>query len=240
MSNEIAVQQSAEVSPMQLIAQASKAGASIEQMQQLFELKLRVDADEARRAYNKAFTAFKAEAVAIVKGTSVKAGPLAGTKYANLFDVVNAVIPALSRHGLSHSWKLTKDERDWMEVTCTIHHSLGHSESVSIGAAPDEGAGRNKIQARCSAITYLERYTLLAATGMAASDADDDGQGGGNGKPRMSADDLHYAIENIENASTPAELKTIYEAAYKSAKEIGDRAAMGKIVDAKDKRKGGM
>ena len=237
MSNELAVR---EVNPLAILQAAVEKGTSIEQLAVLMGLSERWEANQARKAFNVAFSAFKSEAVAIVKTTKVLAGPLKDSKYANLFDVVSAVTPALSRHNLSHSWKLTKDEKDWMEVTCTIQHSLGHSESVSMGSAPDAGPGRNPIQARGSTMSYLERYTLLAATGMAASDADDDGQGGIDAKPRMNRDDLDNALENIKESSNLGELQTIYHAAYKQAKDIGDRAAMGKLVDAKDKRKGEM
>lgn len=228
-----------QITPMQMIAQASsRPDVSIERMAQLFELQLRWEANEAKKAFSSAFAAFKAEAVTIVKNTDVKAGPLAGTKYANLFDVVNAVIPALSKHGLSHSWKLSKDEKDWMEVTCTMTHALGHSESVSMGAAPDTGPGRNAIQARGSAKSYLERYTLLAATGMAAGGTDDDGAGGGKQEPvGLSDEDYLSWASAIENASSLASLKTTYELALTAADVAKDKKSKGKFIDLKDKRK---
>ena len=65
-----------------------------------------------------------------------------------------------------------------MEITCTLSHEGGHSESVSMGGPPDTGPGRNAMQARGSTKTYLERYTLTAILGLAAQDADDDGKGG--------------------------------------------------------------
>jgi hypothetical protein len=141
-------------------------------------LQERWEANEARKAHAAAFSAFKADAVTIIKGTTIKDGPLKGKKHADLFDVVSAVTPGLSKHGLSVSWKLTKDEKDWLEVTCYLKHVGGHVEFVSMGGAPDSGPGRNAIQARGSTKTYLERYTSLAILGMAASDADDDGDGG--------------------------------------------------------------
>ena len=76
-----------------------------------------------------------------------------------------------------------------MEVTCTLHHIGGFTEAVPMGGAPDTGPGRNAIQARGSAKTYLERYTVLAILGLAAQDADDDGAGGAQeqGKTDISA-----------------------------------------------------
>lgn len=173
-------EQSVAANPMQLLQSALDKGASIEQMQQLMDLQERWEATQARRDFNAAFSAFKAEAIVIVKGTTIKDGPLKGKKHANLFDVVSAVTPRLSAHGLAISWKLSKDEKDWMEVTCTLRHAAGHFETVSMGAAPDAGPGRNAIQARGSAKSYLERYTATAILGLAAADSDDDGAGSGS------------------------------------------------------------
>lgn len=178
--NEIEVvseekKQMAAVTPMHLIERAQAANASIEQMQQLFDLQLRWEENEARKAYNKAFASFKAESVQIIKNITVSDGPLKGKKYADLFAAVNAITPALSKHGLSHSWRLTRDDKDWIEVTCTIRHELGYSESVSMGGPPDTGGAKNAIQARASSKSYLERYTLLGITGLASCDQDSDG-----------------------------------------------------------------
>lgn len=177
--------QAVTVTPMQMLASAMEKGIDTAQLEKLLDLQERWEQGEARRAFNAAFADFKAEAVTIVKGTLIKDGPLKGQKHANLHDVVIATTPKLSAHGLAISWKLTRDDKDWMEVTCTLRHIAGHSESVSMGAAPDTGPGRNAIQSRGSAKTYLERYTATAILGLAASDQDDDGsKAGGDGKDK--------------------------------------------------------
>lgn len=157
---------------------AIKQAAPLEQLEKFMQLKRQHEANEERKAFNKAFAAFKAESVTIMKGTKITDGPLKGKSHANLFDVVSATTPALSKHGLTIAWKLSKDDPQWMEVTCTLRHDAGHSESVSMGGAPDTGPGRNAIQARGSTKSYLERYTATAILGLAAQDADDDGKGG--------------------------------------------------------------
>lgn len=164
-----------DASPTGLMLALMGRGASIEQISQMMDLQDRFERREAEKAFNAAFAAFKAEAVSVVKNRKVTDGPLKNKSYAELFSVVDAVTPALSRHGLSASWKLTKDDKDWIEVTCTIKHAAGHSESVSMGGPPDVGGAKNAIQARASTITYLERYTLKAITGVAESGDDTDG-----------------------------------------------------------------
>lgn len=162
-------------SPAAMMMAAMSQGASLEQVEKMMDLQERYEKREAEKAYNAAFAAFKAEAVRIVKGRKVTDGPLRGKEYAELHDVVDAVTPALSRHGLSTAWKLTRDEKDWLEVTCTLKHVGGHSESVSMGGPPDAGGAKNALQARASTKSYLERYTLKAICGVAEGGDDSDG-----------------------------------------------------------------
>lgn len=174
----IAVQQTGTIaaqSPMGMMLAAMNQGASLEQVEKMMDLQDRWERKEAEKAYNAAFAAFKAEAVRIIKGRKVTDGPLRGKEYAELHDVVDAVTPALSRHGLSTAWKLTKDEPQWLEVTCTLKHTSGHSESVSMGGPPDAGGAKNALQARASTKSYLERYTLKAICGVAEGGDDTDG-----------------------------------------------------------------
>lgn len=161
--------------PALLLQMAVQQGADLDKLERLMALQERWEATEARKAYDTAFAAFKSEAVKIVKNKQVSAGPLSGKSYAELFSVVNAVTPALSAHGLSSSWKISRDEKDWLEVTCTIKHSAGHMESVSMGGPPDVGGAKNPIQARASTVSYLQRYTLKAITGLSEQDDDTDG-----------------------------------------------------------------
>ncbi|WP_223717212.1 ERF family protein [Pseudomonas aeruginosa] len=163
-------------SPMGMMLAAVKQGATLEQVEKMMDLQERWEKAEAKKAYDAAFANFKAEAVIIIKGRKVTDGPLKNKSYAELHDVVNAVTPALSKHGLSSSWKLTRDEKDWMEVTCYLRHVGGHEESVSMGGPPDTGGAKNAIQARASTKTYLERYTLKAITGLSEQGDDDDGR----------------------------------------------------------------
>jgi len=165
----------ADRSPMGQMVTAMQKGASLADVREMMTIQREWEAGEARKAYNVAFSKFKAEAVHIVKNRQVTDGPLKGKSYAELHSVVDALTPALSRHELSASWKLTKDDKDWMEVTCYLRHSQGHEESASMGGPPDTGGAKNQIQARASTKSYLERYTLKAICGVAEGGEDNDG-----------------------------------------------------------------
>jgi len=161
--------------PMSMLAMAVSQGADLDKISKLMDLQERYEKAESVKAFNAAFASFRAESVIVIKNRKVDAGPLSGKRYAELFSVVNAVTPALSRNGLSAAWKLTKDEKDWIEVTCTIKHVLGHSDSVSMGGPPDAGGAKSPIQARASTVSYLERYTLKAICGVSEQEDDNDG-----------------------------------------------------------------
>jgi hypothetical protein len=141
----------------------------------MLDVKKAYEADEARKAFAVAFAAFKSEAVKLVRNRTITAGPLAGKKHADLFAAVDAVTPLLAMHGLSHSWRTTRDEPDWIEVECVVRHAQGHAESVRMGGPPDTGGAKNAIQARASTTTYLQRYTLKSICGIAEQDEDTDG-----------------------------------------------------------------
>jgi hypothetical protein len=200
---------SIDTSPPAVIARALATGTPVADLKELMAMQERWEANEARKSYSAAFAAFKAEAITVFKGTAIKDGPLKGKFHANLFDVVIASTAALAKHGLSASWKLTKDDPAWMEVTCVLSHIDGHSESVSMGGAPDTGPGRNAIQARGSTKSYLERYTLMGILGLAASDKEDDDAGHGHNLPRITEEQVRILDDTITEigANKPAFLK---------------------------------
>jgi len=185
----------AAITPLAMLNQAVANGAGIDVLERLMGLHERWEANQARKAFTEAFAAFKAEAVTVVRNRLVTDGPLKGKSYAELTAFVDAVTPALSKHDLTASWDVTKDEKDWIEVTCIIEHVLGGSKRVSLGGPPDAGGAKNAIQARASTVTYLERHTLKAACGLAEQGDDKDGRGDGDKITDDQAEELKAALE---------------------------------------------
>jgi len=170
MSNELA---KTENNPAALIALAIEQKAPMESLSKLMDLQERYEKNEARKAYHVAMAAFKADPPTIVKSREVSFG---NTKYkhADLAEISTLISEALSKHGLSAAWRIEQGEKA-VTVTCEITHILGHSESTPMTAPPDTSGSKNSIQSIASTVTYLQRYTLLSITGLAASDTDDDG-----------------------------------------------------------------
>lgn len=204
----------APATPADLLRIAVEGGADLDKLERLMALQVDWEQRQAKRRYDEAFAAFKSEAVRIQKNQTVLDGPLRGKRFAQLFVVVDAVTPALSKHGLSSSWKITKDEKDWIEVTCYLRHVDGHQEAVSLGGPPDTGGAKNAIQARASTVSYLERYTLKAILGLSEREDDDDGRAGG---PSQDADDPLLAAWQAASLEGHEALKAAYFAAQDDA-----------------------
>lgn len=165
--------------PLAMAMQAMKAGMSIADMRGMLELQKDWEANEARKAYVQAMSEFKLNPPEIFKRKEVAFN---GTQYmhATLGDVTQAITQALAAHGISHRWD-TVQNGPQITVTCILTHKQGHSESTTLEGSPDDSGKKNRIQQVASTVTYLQRYTLLAATGLATKDMeDDDGKGAGS------------------------------------------------------------
>lgn len=162
-------------SPAEMIQYVMQKGGTIEQLREFVALQKEMEADQARKAFAEDMARFKAIPLTIKKDKHVRFGT---TEYdhATIGNVCKVIVAALAEFGFSHRW--TSDQRDGkLVVTCVITHKLGHSQSNTLEAAPDSSGGKNGIQSIGSTNTYLQRYTLLAATGVATEDQpDDDGQ----------------------------------------------------------------
>lgn len=208
--------------PMAMLSVAVAKNMSPETIKGFMDLQERWERGLAERAYNEAFSAFKAEAVQVIKNKTVTDGPLKGKSYAELFAVVDAATPFLSKHGLSASWKVTKDERDWIEVTCILKHVKGHAETCTLGGPPDTGGAKNAIQARASTVSYLERYTFKGVTGLAEKTDDNDGAGKQTTVP---VDKLAELVRAIETTTTDEKAKAAFQAGMAVVEEFNDLTA---------------
>jgi len=167
-----------ESKPSDMILAAVKSGADLDKLERLLALQIKWEENEAKKAYHVSMSKFKENAPDIEKDKKVSfpaGGKTTEYSHASLANVTRKINKGLSEHGLSASWTTTQTNGS-VTVTCKITHSQGHSEETSLTASPDTSGSKNAIQAIGSTISYLERYTLLALTGLATSDMDDDGR----------------------------------------------------------------
>ncbi len=154
---------------------ATDPSFDVAKLQQLLDMKERWDAMEAKKSFVSALNAFKADPPDVFKTKRVSFKETS-YKHALLSDAVEVIGAALSKHGLSFRWECEQLDGGMIRVTCILTHAQGHSERVSLQAGADQTGAKNNIQALGSTVSYLERYTLFAITGLAAKDMDDDGQ----------------------------------------------------------------
>jgi hypothetical protein len=170
--------------PMAMVQYALANGADMAKLEKLIDLAERWDATQARKAFTAAMAEFKQNPPEILKDKHVayttSKGMITTYDHATLGNVVGQIIKRLADVGISHSWKLDQSTPR-IKVTCILTHRDGHCEITEMSASADDSGGKNSIQAIASTKSYLERYTLLAATGLATNDgSDDDGVAGGS------------------------------------------------------------
>jgi len=158
----------------------------VDQMAKMQEIAERFEANEARKAFHVAMAKFKEDPPKIFKNKTVTYGTgdnKTSYKHITLAKLATILDEAFSKCDLSFTWKTEDLEKGLIKVTCILTHMLGHSESSCMTSLADGSGSKNPIQAKGSAITYLQRYTLKSVAGVAEEGDDDDGNGAYNQAP---------------------------------------------------------
>lgn len=219
----VAEVQPADQNPMAMLARAVQQGWEPERLKQLMDLQERFERNEARKAFDEAMAAAKAEIPVIKKNRLVdfpskSGGARTHYQYEDLAEIARTVDPVLARHGLSYRFRTSSPVGEPVTVTCVVAHRGGHFEENTLCAGRDDSGNKNTIQSIGSTLTYLQRMTLKAALGLSAS-TDDDGRGAsvGNGEPEPDAEgkkllELAGSLDSLQVAwksLTPEQRKTL-------------------------------
>jgi hypothetical protein len=191
---------SRELTPTDMLHQAVSQGASIDVLEKLMGLQERWEKNQARKAFDEAVADAKAEIKPIAKN---RAGH--NSKYADMAAVAGAIDPIISKFGLSYRYRASQEDR--IAVTCILSHKLGHYEETTLFGPPDKTGSKNEIQAIGSTATYLQRYTLMLALGLAASQDDDGKAAGGDLVSAEQVESLMKLITEIGTIDLPKFLK---------------------------------
>jgi hypothetical protein len=163
------------MTPMAMLDRAVSSGAGIEMIEKLMGLQERWETNQARKSFDAAIAAAKAEIPVIAKNATGHNSK----KYANFAAIAGTIDPIISKHGLSYRFRTTQGER--ISVTCILSHRDGHSEETTLSGPADNSGNKNAIQSIGSTLTYLQRYSLVQMLGLAASE-DDDAHMAGSGE----------------------------------------------------------
>jgi ERF superfamily len=154
-------------------------------VREMMALQKEWEANEARKAFNHALAAAKAEIRPVVRNRQVKfeaknvGGASVDYMHEDLAGIAQAVDEILARNGLFYTWEPTNNfESGAVSVTCNLTHALGHTQKVTLHGKIDTSGQKNHLQAIQSAVTYLERQTLKSSLGL-SSKHDDDGRASG-------------------------------------------------------------
>jgi hypothetical protein len=192
-------------------------------VEKLMDLSDRHDKAQARKAFDEAIAAAKAKIPNITKNRQVgfeskNGGARTDYKHEDLAEIARVVTPILSEFGLSYRFRTHYEPGHPVSVTCIISHKLGHSEENTLPGPPDSSGNKNSLQAIGSTVTYLQRYTLKAALGLAASNDDDAREAGG------------------DNAISEDQLKELQALASKASADLEKLCAYFKIEALPDLR----
>lgn len=198
----------ASLTPMDMIDRAISSGASMEALEKLMALQERWEANQGRKAFDKAIAEAKAEIPPIFKNRQVDFTSAKGRtnyRHEDLAQIAATVDPILSAYGLSYRFRTAQDGQI-VTVTCILSHRDGYSEETTLSSAADQSGNKNHIQAVGSAATYLQRYTLKMALGLAASN-DDDGKSSSQQVQHINVDQFVELTGMIEKTgSNPVKL----------------------------------
>ena len=126
------------------------------------------------------------------------------SKYADLPTVLDAVLPALNKHGLSLLQLVGETSDNVVQLTTILAYSNGAYVSALSSCPLGRGGGP---QATGSGISYLKRYAVSALVGLSTTDDDgNDAQGEARAKAEKEA---AAELRRLQHLADIAESKAI-------------------------------
>src|SRR6185312_4088804 len=129
------------LTPMDMLNRAVSAGADIEVLEKLMGLQERWEKNQAKKSYDAAMAAAKAEIPVITKNREVDFTSQKGRthyRHEDMAGIARVVDPILSKNGLSYRYRTSSEPNSPISVTCIISHRDGHSEEITLSAGRDE------------------------------------------------------------------------------------------------------
>lgn len=169
----------------------------VEKLERLFALSERTKAAQAEQAFNAAMRAAQAEILPVARTAK---NSQTNSKYATLEAVNEAIVPIITKHGLSISFGTDASPLEGhYRVTCVLSHDDGHSRTFFADIPADltglKGtANKTATHAFGSTMSYGRRYLTLLVFNVATTD--DDGNASGSRDLSRACQD-HLAAVNM-------------------------------------------
>lgn len=222
-----------------LLQLSIERGASAETFGALVDAIMKARKEDARLQFEAALGKFKNDLPAIFKNKKVsfpnKDGSLTEYSHPELAEASEVCAESLSRYGLTYTWRPSEGSNGRTIMTCVFRHpESGHVEDMAtLGGPPDTSGGKNSVQAIGSTNSYLQRYTLLAACGIAPKGLDDDGRQA-EGMPENAITD--YCIK-MQDSIGVAELQATFKECYLKSRERSDKNAEKRFIKVYEEKK---
>lgn len=164
-----------------LLQLAVEKGISPEGLEKLVALHERVMASAAQRAFVEAMARFKSICPPIPRRTVndqfkvLRNGVSVPRTYASLEDIEVTIRGPLQECGLSFRWGGTRIDKELLTIDCIVAHVGGHSVSSPASVPLESRAGSSAQQKYGAAMTYAQRFSLVAALGLTTCEEDTDG-----------------------------------------------------------------
>lgn len=195
-----------------------------------------VDAKAVHTSLYAALAAAQAEMGKAIKDTS---NPHFRTKYADLASVMDACMPALTRHGIAVIQPPCDEDGQRYVKTVLLHGETGQSAECRVPLI----VSKNDMQGYGSAVTYARRYGLMSMAGIAPED--DDGNAAAKAPPVVedrepprqqrhegpTREAVEAARDSLTNAETLDQLAAIWGDLPNTVRTVKA------IIDAKDASK---
>lgn len=153
--------------------------ADITKLEKLLDMKERIDAEDARRAYDAAMSVMQPELPIIEERGQIRVKGELRSKYAFWEDINEQVQPVLARHGFAITFRVQRTNGD-VVVTGIVSHRAGHREETTLPLPVDTSGSKNPVQAIGSSTSYGKRYTAGLLLNLTSRGEDDDGNAAGN------------------------------------------------------------
>jgi hypothetical protein len=150
-----------------------------DKLEVIAKMRREVLSDQAREAFMEHFAAFSAELPQVDRDGTVtleKDGRTMGRYNFTTIEAMDTILrPLLAKHGFAISFG-SVDNKDGVTVTGTLS-GWGWERSSTYTLPPDNGPGRNAMQARGSSRRYAKRYITDDIVNIVRKGKDDDARG---------------------------------------------------------------
>ena len=174
----------APISWMDILTNAIAMQADPATIAKLLEMHERDVAKKALQEFNTSMSVVKAKIGPIFRNREATGANGRGYAYADMAEISRTVDPILAEFGLSYRFVSSQNGKD-ITVTCIVSHALGHFEGATLSGTAEQIDGLSPMQSIGYAVTFLQRYTLNLAFGLASSEDNDcrRARSAGNGAP---------------------------------------------------------